>query len=106
MRISQSQPIPVSLAGLQPQMVLGLVIAEGVYKTYGVELVITSGSEGKHGVASLHYVGLAVDIRRRDFTTVAVVEEVALKLRRNLGKEFDVVVERTHIHIEYQPKRF
>jgi len=55
----------VKLAGLQPEMILAAVIADQVFTKYGVEYtVITEGTGGKHGFASLHYVGFAIDVRR------------------------------------------
>ena len=39
-------------------------IADQVYEAHGEnELVVTSGTEGTHSPGSLHYVGLAVDLR-------------------------------------------
>lgn len=77
----------------------------------GIPLTITSGRDGKHGAASLHYVGKAIDIRIRygqeqnfkqvDPSKVALFCE---ELRRQLGKDFDVVPERDHVHLEYDPK--
>ncbi len=68
-------------------------------------LVITSGAEGQpgdgiHSKASLHYQGLAVDIRIRDF--VWCLMEI---LKKRLGTGWDVVEEGDHIHIERDPKK-
>jgi len=93
----------VKLTGLQPQMLIAMQVAEYVYEIYDKELVITSACDGKHGTGSLHYVGLAIDIRTRYFTDQQKLL-VAQEIRNRLGKEYDVVVENLHIHIEYQPK--
>ena len=87
-------------------MVLGLVIADQVYiEVGGQELIITEGTGSKHGRGSLHYVGLAADLRTRFWkNSPETLQAVADALRERLGDEFDVVVEATHIHIEYQPK--
>ncbi len=66
----------------------------------GREAVITSTYEGDHIANSLHYANNAVDLRLPERDTTGVV----LKLRAYLGKDFDVVSELTHIHIEYDPK--
>lgn len=72
---------------------------DAVYQKFGVEAVITSGRDGKHMEGSLHYQGKAFDLR-----TWHVIEEVAKQLRTYLGKDYDVIVEKDHIHCEYDPK--
>ncbi len=94
----------VSLACLKPQMVIALMSARELFEEYGLALVITSGDDGQHSHTSLHYVGYAVDIRTRDLPPGAA-RLVADKLGSYLGKQYDVLLERTHIHIEFQPKR-
>jgi hypothetical protein len=68
-------------------------------------IVITSGSEGKHKPNSLHYKGLAIDIRSRTFTIVMTIDFLA-ELRKLLGSGFQVIEEHNppHFHIEYDPK--
>lgn len=89
----------VDLRGLQPQMVIAVQVAQWVYGAQ--ELTITSGSEGEHMAGSLHYKGLAVDIRLPAPDKIAVV---ILGLRGSLGKQYDVVLENDHIHIEFDPR--
>lgn len=88
---------------LQPEIVLGILIAEGVYDSLGVDLVITEVTGSKHQKGSLHYVGLAVDLRSRDFSKEQLPVVLA-NLRENLGTEFDVVYEQDHVHVEFDPK--
>jgi hypothetical protein len=78
-------------------------IADGVCNDRFYELVITSVTDGKHSPNSLHYVGYAFDMRTRDLSQVDK-KNLAVDLREALGQEFDVVVEKTHIHVEFQPK--
>ncbi len=87
-------------------MFYAAVIIEPVLKEAGVELVITSGTDGKHGLhnATLHSAGLALDIRSRDLKTPDRVYAVADKIRATLPPAYDVVVEGDHIHVEYDPK--
>ena len=102
----------VSIVGLQPQLVLAMMIAEQVYWKYDqTECVITSGCEGKHRVDSLHYDGLALDLRIRDFanSTVvdAVIEELQVRLNGKIGNqygEYDITLSPHNIHIEYDVK--
>lgn len=91
-----------SIRGFKPEMVLGLMIIKDVLNVYDRELIITEGTGGVHSRNSLHYVGFAVDIRNRHMGKQQ--DSIVASLRDALGDEFDVVVEKTHIHIEYQPK--
>jgi len=79
-------------------------VANDVYNMYGQELVITSVCDGKHSYTSLHYTGCAFDCRIRYFTTDEQLN-VALDIQNRLGKDFDVIAETDHIHIEYQPRK-
>ena len=93
----------VRAAGLQPEILLAILEAREVYRALGAELVITSLLDGKHMKGSLHYSGLAVDLRTRhlgpgDRGTVTERLTVAL------GPEYDVVLENDHIHVEFDPK--
>lgn len=99
----------VSIKLLQPQIVLGIMIIEPVFKDYGTELTITCGSNGKHKVAnSLHYQGLAIDIRSHDIKP-SLLHMVLAECRARLGVEFDFILEDEgtpdeHFHMEFQPK--
>ena len=67
------------------------------------EFVVTSLRDGTHMDTSLHYKGLAMDIRTRHMTDEQITGAVA-DLRAALGKDYDVVREHDHIHIEYDSK--
>jgi hypothetical protein len=93
----------VSIAKLTPQMAVAHTIVAAVFKQHGYECIITSGDDGKHSANSLHYEGKALDFRTRHLLPsdkAAIAEQVA----RALGDNFDVVLERTHLHVEYDPK--
>ena len=101
MRIKQR----VDLRGLQPQMVLALIAADRVFACATHEMTVTSCTDGKHGPRSLHPSGNAVDIR----TVRAGIDKgeatfLAHKIRAVLNDQFDVVVEKDHLHIEFDPK--
>ena len=89
--------------GIQPEMILAFVIIASVYDNYGVKCVITEGTGGKHSEGSLHYVGLALDFRTRDMTD-KMAEVLVMKIKEALGDQYDVVLEKDHIHVEFQPK--
>ena len=104
----------VDIAAWGPQIVLAYVEARNtwgrLFNSMDTPFVVTSGNDGIHGAASLHYVGNAMDIRIRDpYGAWALTDpqarsfEVALKSA--LGEQFDVVWERDHFHVEFQPKR-
>lgn len=102
----------VSLAGLKPPMLEALAKIAAVARTQGREsIVVTSTTEGVHkGSAerqSLHYTGLAADIRV-DPATPEKNAAFAAAVRAALGSGYDVVYGNVdhlnHIHIEYDPK--
>ena len=94
----------VDLNGIKPEMVSGFVVVASVYTTLGYDCIPTSINDGVHGFGSLHYIGMAMDFRIRH---VREDDRVALKnmIAEALGEQFDVVLETTHIHVEYQPKK-
>ena len=94
----------VSLQSLAPQLVLALVICNEVYNEYDAELVITSVNDSTHSNTSLHYNGCAVDLRTRNLKDQAEKERVAQQLVGKLNRDFDVILESDHIHLEYQPR--
>ncbi len=93
----------VKLAGLRPEMLVALMVANHVYASIGKNVVVTSVMDGKHSRGSLHYVGFAFDLRINSLTASEIKIVVHL-LKLHLSSEFDVVLERTHIHVEFQPK--
>ena len=93
----------VRIFGLRPELTLALFICEQVYRDANTELVITSVIDGKHSVGSLHYTGSAVDLRIRDFPA-GQAGSVRDQIAERLGNDFDAVLERDHIHLEFQPK--
>ena len=88
--------------GLDARMLPGLIAAASIYGGLHQHLVITSGLDGKHSPNSLHYEGLAVDLRTRFFAP-GVSQRVADQLNEDL-EDFDVIFEKDHIHMEYDPK--
>lgn len=94
----------VNIQGLNIHMRPVLIAADELWGEHGEELVVTSGLEGTHSAGSLHYYGRAVDLRTRYFSD-ATKYRTAGKLYRKLGREYDIVVHRTHIHVEYDPRK-
>lgn len=92
----------VRLLGVQPQTVLGISFAIAVCQKHGVDFTLTSVSDPPHGRGSLHFKGYAFDMRTRDMTAEQR-KVVWSDLREALGREYDVILEGTHIHVEYDP---
>lgn len=91
--------------GIRPELNLALMVAESVFARRGIECVITSLTDGKHSRTSLHYSGCAADLRIRHMPR-EVAEEIAQEIDVALpNDQYDVIMESTHLHIEYQPKR-
>ena len=92
----------VKFDGARGPILFALSAIEKVMENTG-EYTVTSICDGIHSARSLHYVGLAADIRSRHIPAEKVAA-VAVELRGALGKGYDVVVESDHIHLEYDPK--
>jgi len=68
-----------------------------MYEHYGYDLYVTSLRDGNHSPGSLHYDGLAFDVRKAEKITTYLMVDA-------LGPGFDIVDEGTHYHCEYDPK--
>ena len=94
----------VRAAGVRPELLLALVVTDSLFTECGKELVVTSLTEGQHSETSLHYAGAAFDFRIWEFDE-AGLEDFVADLRKSLGQDYDVVIEPTHVHVEYQPRK-
>ena len=99
----------VKLNGLSVQALLAVQVANSLWHHQwpDLDLVITSGTDSKHGRASKHYIGNAIDLRTHTLPGGSM-GEAATRARQwladALGSEYDVVLESDHIHIEWDPK--
>lgn len=105
-----------SLEGIKPEAKHAIEVIDKIYIANGADLTITSGTEGHvgdgvHTDKSLHYTGYAFDCRIWVFknqmhgqTDMKKVNAVAKQIREELGRDYDVLVEHDHIHVEYDPK--
>lgn len=83
-------------------LVDGAIRASAVLSRFNYDLVITSGSDGVHpagGKQDPHYLGYAFDIRTRDMK-IQDVPTVVRDLRLVLGKDWTIVQESDHIHLQ------
>jgi hypothetical protein len=90
----------VILRGLDRGMHPAIDKASRIWRHHGRTLVITSGLDGRHSQGSRHYSGRALDFRSRDLERSAR-NRVVRELRRVLGRDFLVLLEKDHIHVEY-----
>lgn len=95
------------LFGIRPELMFGLAVAEGVYADR--DLVVTEVTGGKHMAGSRHSIGMAADLRAREFEDKEAVL-IADTIADRLGDQFDVILERkkdgtvSHIHLEFDPR--
>jgi len=94
----------VSTFGIRPELLLALVVVDAVYRKFNHDCVVTSLSDGQHSSNSLHYKGLAFDTRTRQLTASQKTELRDMSASA-LGKDYDVVLESDHLHVEFDPKR-
>lgn len=93
----------VSIKGLKPEILFAIMVTNEVYKSFGFELVITSIMDGKHSSGSFHYKGMAFDCRTSMLSGQQKID-IVRTLKDKMDESFDIVLESTHIHIEYDPK--
>jgi hypothetical protein len=93
----------VSLVGIQGPIIVAMMVIRDVMPLFSPDYVITACTDGTHGKGSLHYKGLAIDVRIRNMlpSNKALCRQ---EIARRLGPEFDVVLEVDHLHVEFDPK--
>ncbi len=97
---------PCLVAGIQPEIILAIMIARELWKEKHCQydLVITCVTDShKDNPESLHNFGMAFDMRTRQLESRQIME-FSHELRECLRNEYDVVVEQTHIHVEFDNK--
>ena len=106
-------PNVVKITNLTPQLLIGIIIAESVFKFHaGVtyEVTITSIDDGVHGPTTLHGTGRAGDLRTKDLPATVDKQKLLADVKLAVGKDFDVLLEyvgtdNEHMHIEYDPNK-
>ena len=94
----------VKIGGISPELVLAIVVVSEIFRQNNASpFMVTSVTDGKHSEKSLHYRGLAIDVRTRHLTDWKQREIVSM-VKIALGLDFDVVLEDDHLHIEFDPK--
>jgi hypothetical protein len=93
----------VCITGMRPEILLALVVAERAYQELGQDCTVTACVDGKHSTGSLHYAGQAIDLRTRN-VPLADLQKLAERIRECAGRNYDVILEADHLHVEFQPK--
>ena len=97
------------IKGIQPEILLGVSICEAIFKKYGFDLIITEGTGAKHMPGSLHYKGLAVDIRSNNIPSDPIKYQILADCVHALSSDFDMILENptdkdAHYHLEWDPQ--
>ena len=93
----------VRVLGTRPETIVAMQATAGVLRRHDLEFVVTSIMDGRHSRSSRHYTGEAFDFRTRHMGQ-GMPGQVKAELAEALGEDYDVVLEATHIHVEYDPK--
>lgn len=88
--------------GMQPEILLAIIITnELLSKMFKRDLTLTSVTDS-HKPPSLHPKGQAFDMRTWGMSGIEKVK-FGKELSFLLGDEYDIVVEGSHIHVEFDP---
>jgi len=82
---------------------VGMLAVDEAFRTIDKVLTITSVTDGQHGSKSLHRYGLAFDFRTSDLAGPDF-DHLQVLIPRCLPAGFDLVWEKDHGHVEYDPK--
>ena len=92
----------VNLTGLSTKMHFAFGVAASIFLQFDKPMVITLANDGGHRNNSQHNRGDAIDIDTHlltDSEALAMTHVISLML----GEDFDVMLEPTHLCIEYEP---
>jgi len=92
------------ITGLTPEMSLGNQIVSEVFNESGYGCTITETMPTvKHKKSSKHNTGNAIDYRTYHIPLYKQ-RQVRLACLDRLDENFDVVLHKTHLHVEFDPK--
>lgn len=106
LRLKTEGTAPCLITGIQPEIILAIMIANQLWnaKFSGFDFVITCVTDShKDNLESLHNFGMAFDMRTRQLEEWEK-SKFAVDLQALIGSEYDVVLEETHIHVEFDNK--
>jgi hypothetical protein len=93
---------------LKPQLTRYLPNIDAIFRyhapmKYPWHATITSANDGHHMDGSKHDTYEAIDLRIW-YLGVEQVDRITCDLRALLGPDYDVILEDSHIHVEYDPQ--
>jgi hypothetical protein len=101
--------MPVTVkAGVQPHNLYIAAAAGNVAERLKITLRLTSGIDGAHAPASLHYALRALDFGTWEHKG-ALKDAIVREFVRELGSDYDVLLEhrgvkgQEHVHVEFDP---
>ena len=108
MKLKKGVQIERNGVHLHIRVLEAMLQVSALYEKLGItgdRATVTSLLDGTHSSGSLHYEGRAFDSRtwNKDMSGQMTEQEknvLANLIRGLLGSDFDVVVEKTHIHVE------
>ena len=96
MGISYKEGVPIDVP--HDKIIRARKIAENVYRRYFCQdLTVTSTKDGKHMKGSKHY---KVPREGEDWRFPDQFRNFMWVLQKELGKEFDLMIEKDHLHVE------
>lgn len=93
-------PNKVDLTKLHRRARQALAYIDLLFFKFGMEFAIYHTYDGMHMEGSLHFKNRAFD----GSLPTSHNEEVFSTLRAAMGPEYDLVVEKDHLHLEWDPK--
>lgn len=96
----------VETKNVHPKMVWAWGVIAELSAEWNIDTVVTSVADGVHMEGSKHYLD---PVQATDFRTWYLPSEddkhrFVTTAQMRLGSAFDVVLESTHLHVEYDPK--
>lgn len=97
------------LDGLRPEILLGFIIVAKVFEDHKYDITMTEATGGDHMKTSLHYKGLAVDIRSKNIPFKDMRQQILDECNIALGDNYDFILEdegdpNSHFHLEFDPQ--
>lgn len=86
--------------GVTPRNLIICAAAANVGQALGLDVTITSGTDGQHMKGSKHYTGEALDIRLLGEQTADFQRSLAARL----GPTYQLILESDHLHVEFDPQ--
>ena len=93
----------VSTRGVRAELLFAIFVASEVFMRAGSEMMITSIQDGTHMFKSRHYDGAAFDFRIYHLDRKRI-EKIVAEIKDALNQDYDIVLEKDHCHVEFQPK--